>query len=203
MQVVAAPRPSDKILAKPPAVQDSERPQYPPGGRFMTTDITDELPIRYSKSGVGSKEEFEATTLPALFESAKRLHGDKIAMRVERPLPDWAPGQEIPPAFPDDKWKTWTYAQYYDESVQFAKALLHLECTTSDSVNIFGFNAPEWFISSMGASIAAVKPAGIYPTDTDDQIAYKGDHSNARVVCVGESLPGWWAGMQLVPLLDP
>ena len=49
------------------------------------------------------------------------------------------------------------------------------------SANIFGFNSPEWFMAEMGAIIAGGKAAGIYPTDTAEQIAFKAAHSGASV----------------------
>lgn len=56
-----------------------------------------------------------------------------------------------------------------------------------DSVNIYGFNSPEWLISNMAAILAGGKCAGIYPTDTAEQVQYKCDHSGGAVMCVEES----------------
>jgi long-chain-fatty-acid--CoA ligase ACSBG len=53
------------------------------------------------------------------------------------------------------------------------------------SVAIWGFNAPEWFLADLSAVFCGAKAAGIYPTDTPDQAAYKVRHSDARV-CVVE-----------------
>jgi long-subunit acyl-CoA synthetase (AMP-forming) len=39
-----------------------------------------------------------------------------------------------------------------------------------DAVTIFGFNAPEWMMSEIAAIFAGGKAAGIYPTDTVDQV---------------------------------
>jgi long-subunit acyl-CoA synthetase (AMP-forming) len=55
---------------------------------------------------------------------------------------------------------------------------------TEGTVTVFGFNAPEWHISAMGAIFAGGKPAGIYPTDTPEVIAYKTNHSNAQIAVV-------------------
>merc|ERR1719162_1601898 len=53
-----------------------------------------------------------------------------------------------------------------------------------DSVNIWGFNAPEWVMSALAGSVAGGKAAGIYPTDTADTVAYKVVHSGGSVVIV-------------------
>lgn len=39
-------------------------------------------------------------------------------------------------------WKKWTYQQYYDDSVQFAKALLKVGHKPTQAVCILGFNSP-------------------------------------------------------------
>jgi len=56
------------------------------------------------------------------------------------------------------------------------------------SVAIFGFNAPEWLIAGMGAVLAGAKFAGIYGTDTPDQVQYKVAHSGACVVVVDAAM---------------
>ena len=42
-----------------------------------------------------------------------------------------------------------------------------------DAVAIFGFNSPEWVMASQATFMAGAKTAGIYPTDTAEQISYK------------------------------
>jgi long-chain-fatty-acid--CoA ligase ACSBG len=53
-----------------------------------------------------------------------------------------------------------------------------------DSVNIWGFNAPEWCIAAHAAIWAGGKVAGLYPTDTDESAAYKVVHSGGSIVVV-------------------
>ncbi len=73
----------------------------------------------------------------------------------------------------DDQWTTWTYRQYYEESAAIAKALMAAKVEQFDAVAIFGFNSPEWVMASQATFMAGAKTAGIYPTDTAEQIAYK------------------------------
>ena len=52
------------------------------------------------------------------------------------------------------QWKKWTYKQYYDEANTTAKGFIKLGLEPRKTVAILGFNAPEWFISEMGAIFA-------------------------------------------------
>lgn len=70
-------------------------------------------------------------------------------------------------------WKTWSYEQYYEDCKKAARGFLSLGLDRHASVNIWGFNSPEWFLAEMGAIFAGGKSAGIYPTDTPSQILYK------------------------------
>ena len=169
---------------------------------------------------------------------AVKNHPDKTALRVERGLPP-VEGKVVPPGLPLDQWKSWTFQEYYDESANVAKSMLHSGCSQHSTAAIFGvgasspaassidalallrwpwwcratdrprgsdliailppspfpptnlhpassfglqFNSPEWFMSEMGAIMAGCKAAGIYPTDTPDQIQFKMRHSGSEIV---------------------
>jgi len=116
-------------------------------------------------------------TLLDVLEKASLNHGDEPALRVERPLP--------PPEQLEGTWKTWTWKQYFTEAKLFASALKE-ECNFRkyDGVMIWGFNSPEWSVSFMGAAFAQGIPAGIYPTDSVDTVAYKTQHMGAKVAVV-------------------
>ena len=90
-------------------------------------------------------------------------------------------GKAAPP-LPLSAWKTWTYQQYYDEARLVAKGLIALGHEHHDAVSIFGFNSPEWFLGEIGAIVAGGMAAGIYPSDTPDQIHFKLQHSGASVI---------------------
>jgi long-subunit acyl-CoA synthetase (AMP-forming) len=38
-------------------------------------------------------------------------------------------------------WKFWTYNQYWDECMMFAKTLVHMKVANFKIINILGFNA--------------------------------------------------------------
>mmetsp|Transcript_31410 Transcript_31410/g.61216 ORF Transcript_31410/g.61216 Transcript_31410/m.61216 type:complete len:754 (-) Transcript_31410:236-2497(-) len=164
--------------------KEDEYVVYPEGaGPFSTVDGTAEVPIRYAKSGLASEEVAPTTTLTQIFKEACAKKPDKIAMRVERPLP--APENGVaPPALPADQWTSWTYKQYYDDTCKLAKAMVAVGHQVHEAVNIFGFNSPEWFMGQMAAVVVGGKAAGIYPTDTPDQVQFKVTHSHGSIALV-------------------
>lgn len=60
----------------------------------------------------------------------------------------------------------WTWEEYYKDCMGFAKAVTHLGVSKKGSVNIAGFNAPEWAVAFFGAIFANMVPCGIYTTNT-------------------------------------
>ena len=67
------------------------------------------------------------------------------------------------------------------------KALLKLGMKKFGTVNIIGFNSPEWFMSSLGAILAGGVATGIYTSNNAEACYYVADHSEAEiVVCEGK-----------------
>ena len=87
-------------------------------------------------------------------------------------------------SMPPTQWRTWSFQQYYDDIKTVGRAMLSLGLDRHASVNIWGFNSPQWLLAEMGAIFAGGKAAGIYPTDTPEQILYKIQHSNGQIVAV-------------------
>eukprot|EP00471_Norrisiella_sphaerica_P006630 CAMPEP_0184490810 /NCGR_PEP_ID=MMETSP0113_2-20130426/18933_1 /TAXON_ID=91329 /ORGANISM="Norrisiella sphaerica, Strain BC52" /LENGTH=770 /DNA_ID=CAMNT_0026874905 /DNA_START=48 /DNA_END=2360 /DNA_ORIENTATION=- len=143
-----------------------------------------DIPIVVAKTGPASDDPntggFKPTTIYALMKNAVKLHGEKAAMRVERPVPE-VKGKKPPPSEPVENWKTWTYKQYFEDARNVAKGLIALGTEPYDAVNIFGFNSPEWFLSQLGAIFCGGVAAGIYPSDTAEQVKYKCHQSGAAV----------------------
>jgi len=141
------------------------------------------MPPRLSEAGLASSKECPASTLMELCRKAAEKRGDKPAMMVERPCPPQG-SPEAEGYLPLDQWTSWNYQQYHDETVAAAKAFIKLGFAQFDSVNVWGFNAPEWIMSSVAAGFAGGKVAGLYPTDSVDTAAYKVVHSGGSVVVV-------------------
>ena len=86
------------------------------------------LEPKIGASGFAAKA---ATTVPALFSATAKKHATLNAMALKRPV-----GGVVP-----DKWKFWTWKEYHDDCIKFAKTLLHLGVDKWNVVNILGFNS--------------------------------------------------------------
>ena len=80
------------------------------------------------------------------------------------------------------KWVSWTFAQYYVDACNFAKALIAVGLTPYSSVNIIGFNAPEWHISFYGSVFGNYLPVGLYTTNNHEACKYVSMHSEAEII---------------------
>ena len=80
------------------------------------------------------------------------------------------------------KWVTWSYEEYFEESMRVAKSLVALGLPEFAGVNLIGFNAPEWVMAFNGASFARCIPVGIYTTNSKEVCEYIAQHSETRVI---------------------
>ncbi len=99
-----------------------------------------------------------------LGETAKR-YGDRPALRVKR----------------DGGWRTTTWSGYLRDVRRAARALIGLGVQPGTGVSIIGYNSPEWLVADIGAIFAGAVPAGIYTTNTPEQVRYITDHCEAKV----------------------
>jgi long-subunit acyl-CoA synthetase (AMP-forming) len=99
-----------------------------------------------------------------LGETVKRL-GDRPALRVKR----------------DGSWRTTTWVSYQRDARRVARALIAVGAPAGKGVTLIGFNCPEWLIADVGAILAGAIPAGIYTTNTPEQVRYITDHCEAKV----------------------
>jgi len=173
------------IMKRAPEISPKELSRYTPEHKpFTTCDKTALSSIRYAETGIASKKENPARTIIQVFLEAVKRHGDKLAIRVERPVPPMGADKTWPPALPLPQWKSWTFQQYYDDCFAAACSLLQIGVDQHDSVCVYGFNAPEWFMAQNAAIMAGAKVAGIYPSDTAEQLHFKMQHSGATVAVV-------------------
>ncbi|CAG9317762.1 unnamed protein product [Blepharisma stoltei] len=138
-----------------------------PDGKNLhwTDDINFELPIFMESSGPGASPPM---TFINIFQDALQTHAQQPALRVKR----------------GGKWVTWTYQQYYDDSLRFARAAINLGIKPRAVTNIIGFNAPEWLISFAGSLIANLVPIGVYTTNGPEACFYIANHSEAELLIV-------------------
>eukprot|EP01063_Lacrimia_lanifica_P035208 TRINITY_DN6658_c0_g2_i3.p1 TRINITY_DN6658_c0_g2~~TRINITY_DN6658_c0_g2_i3.p1 ORF type:complete len:762 (+),score=255.32 TRINITY_DN6658_c0_g2_i3:57-2342(+) len=152
-------------------------PQYTKGPTW-TGDVESVAPIRLSKKGLGASE---TATIPALFKVAAVKHANVCALRVERNADGTPPATG---AERDVPWVQWTWREYYAECVVAAKAFVNFGLEHKNGVCVWGFNAPEWHMSQMGATLCSGVAAGIYPTDNIEQVEHKAFDTNSVVGCV-------------------
>lgn len=136
-----------------------------PSDKHWSISPSEQMPIYKSKNGVASHA---PTTIFSLFKQAVNNVGDKVAFRVERGG--------------DEKWVSWSWKKYYDDVIQFGRALLSIGFQPFDSVNPIGFNSPEWHISILGAVAAGGLAAGIYASNAPKACQYIIKHSGGKVV---------------------
>ena len=122
--------------------------QIPEDGRGYnwTTDIHTELPVKMKRAGPGSELPI---TVSQLFLDAVREGGDRPCLFVERD------GQKL----------SWTWNEYYKNSILVAKALNKLGVSRRSAVAIMGFNSPEWTFTFIGSILNDCVSTGIYITN--------------------------------------
>ncbi len=125
---------------------------------LWTSDIKRELPVFMSRSATGS---MPPVTMMEVFESAVKECPKEEALCFER----------------DGQWTSWTWNHYHKETVAFAKALINIGIEPYKTVNILGYNSPEWFTAFMGGLYACVVPSGVYLTNNSETCVFIAEHS--------------------------
>ena len=140
-------------------------------GKYMhwITDIHDELPIFMGKADSSA---YPPQTYTDVFEEAVRTHGDRLALRYKV----------------DNQWVTWTYKEYFRDAKAFAASLIALGLAPKSTVNIIGYNSPQWVIGFSGALLANCIPIGVYATNNIEACEYIASHSEASVILVQNSV---------------
>ncbi|MCC5995683.1 MAG: long-chain fatty acid--CoA ligase [Oceanicaulis sp.] len=81
-------------------------------------------------------------------------------------------------------WVSTNWRDYAAQTRQAARALIALGFRADDSCAILGFNRPEWTITAVAAMMAGGRPAGVYWTSSEPEIAYILQHSESPVYLV-------------------
>jgi long-chain acyl-CoA synthetase len=92
---------------------------------------------------------------------------------------------------PSGTWLSTSWADYAEQTVQVAQALVNLGVGHGDKVCILGFNRPEWAIFDLAAMMIGAVPAGIYTTCSPEEVQYIIEHSESKVVLLEDQ--GQWA----------
>ena len=126
-----------------------------------TTHINQELPIKMGSAGMAKN--LIPETISKVFCRAAKQRGDAPAMRVMR----------------DNKEFIWTWKDFYDQAMAFAKSLEKCGVAQRKVVNIMGFNSPEWAIAYYGSILHNSCVSGVYTTNGPDACRYQAEHSEA------------------------
>jgi long-chain acyl-CoA synthetase len=87
-------------------------------------------------------------------------------------------------------WKPTSWSRYADEVRIVGRALLALGLGAGSKISILGFNRPEWAISCLAIQSIGGASAGIYTTNSPEEVAHIVDHSESPVVVV-ENAAQW------------
>lgn len=128
-------------------------------------DITKEYSIKIAIKGAGSKL---SCTVSDKFISTVERCKSLPALKVKR----------------ENEWKTWTFIDYLKDVKRFARALIKLGLNPFETINLIGFNSPEWEIAHMGSILSGCVPVGVYTTNNSDACYYVANHSKARIIVV-------------------
>lgn len=88
------------------------------------------------------------------------------------------------------EWSPTSWADYGDSVVRVGAALLSLGVGRGDAVAILGANRREWVVFDVGAMAVGATAAGIYATNSPEEVGYILGHSGSRVVLV-ENASQW------------
>ena len=133
---------------------------------YWTTDINQELPIKMGSAGMAKY--LIPETISKVFCRAAMQRGDNPAMRVMR----------------DNKELVWSWKEFHEQAMAFAKSLEKIGVAQRKVVNIMGFNSPEWAISYYGSILHNSCVSGVYTTNGPDACRYQAEHSEAQAIVV-------------------
>ena len=131
-----------------------------------TTDINQELPIKMGSGGMS--KHLVPETISTVFCRAAKQRGDAPALLVMR----------------DNKEVIWSWKEFHQQTVAFAKSLDKIGVEQRKVVNVMGFNSPEWAISYYGSILHNSCVSGVYTTNGPDACRYQAEHSDAQAVIV-------------------
>lgn len=116
----------------------------------------------------GMAADLKPETVPAVFLRQAKERNSAPAMRVMR----------------NNKEYVWTWKQFRDDAMAFAKSLHHIGIDERSVVNVMGFNSPEWAIAYFGSILRNSPCSGVYATNGPDACLYQAQHSCAQVIVV-------------------
>jgi len=130
-------------------MDDPRRPPVYEKGPHWVVDCTQEAKIYYPEKGNLSKENTPSRTMIEVMDEFVTVIPDSTYLLVERPVPEIV-SKGIAPSLPIEEWKKWTVREYITEGKNAAKGFIQHGLEMFGCVSMFGFNAPEWHMASIG-----------------------------------------------------
>ena len=87
---------------------------------------------------------------------------------------------------PGGTWRATTWRELYEQAAVVAGGLRRLGLGRGDRVAIVGPTEARWLVQDLAAQLLGAVPIGVYPQQTTEQIRYLLEHSEARVLLVGD-----------------
>ncbi|MBV8444036.1 MAG: AMP-binding protein [Hyphomicrobiales bacterium] len=79
-------------------------------------------------------------------------------------------------------WRTWSWAEVYDETRAIAQGLLGLGLLPGQTIAVVGANRPRLYWSMTAAQMIGAVPAPVYADAVAEEVAFVLEHAEARVV---------------------
>ena len=136
-------------------------------GKYLhwTTNLRDELPIFMSNI---DGAQHPPLSFIQYFSIALRDCPKKTALQYK----------------PVDRYVGWTYEEYHRDALHFACSMVKLGIPVYSTINVIGFNSPQWVIGFAGGIFAGCVSIGVYATNNPEACEYIAEHSEAELVLV-------------------
>ncbi len=86
----------------------------------------------------------------------------------------------------EGEWVTWSTEEFIDQADRMSKGLIALGIEAGDRIAIVSNNRPEWNITDIGAQQAGAVDVPIYPTISEEDMAYIFDHAEIKLCFVSD-----------------
>ena len=73
----------------------------------------------------------------------------------------------------------WTWTEYYENVIKFAKSAHYLGIEDRKGINIMGWNSPEWVFAFYGGMFNNNIVTGVYATNSPPACLYQAQNSEA------------------------
>ena len=130
-----------------------------------TTDLRDELPI-FMSNAEGAHH--APLTFNQYFDNTLRQGAKKPALRYKV----------------GEKYVSWTFEEYHRDAMHFACSMVKLGIPELSTLNVIGFNSPQWVIGFAGGMFAGCVSVGVYATNSPEACEYIAEHSETELVLV-------------------